>query len=68
VWQRVRTGDKRPLIASTLIGVLYIGIGAFGFVYRGGDPFMAFFVVLGSVLLLSGAALARGLKPRVRTV
>lgn len=59
VWQRLRSGDKRPLVASTLIGVLYIGIGAFGFVYRGGDPFMGFFMVLGSVSLLSGAAMAR---------
>lgn len=35
------------------------GIGAFGLVYRAGDPFMLFFVCLGSVLLLSGYALAR---------
>src|SRR4029453_1413786 len=65
VWLRVRSGDKRPLIASTLIGVLYVGIGAFGFVYRDGDPFMAFFVILGGVVLLSGAAMARsGRSPR----
>ena len=59
VWQRLRTGDRRPLFAALVIGLLYIGIGAFGLVYRHGDPFMAFFVVLGSVLLLSGYVLAR---------
>ena len=57
VWQRLRAGDRGPLIAAILIGVLYTGIGVFGLVYRHGDPFMAFFVVLGSVLLLSGYAL-----------
>jgi hypothetical protein len=59
VWLRVRAGDSRPLVAATFIGILYIGIGAFGFVYRGGDPFMAFFAVLGSVLLLSAYGMAR---------
>jgi len=59
VWLRVRAGDSRPLVAATFIGILYIGIGAFGFVYRGGDLFMAFFAVLGSVLLLSAYGMAR---------
>src|SRR6266849_5058919 len=54
VWQRLRTGDRRPLFAALVIGLLYIGIGAFGLVYRHGDPFMAFFALLGSLLLLSG--------------
>ncbi len=54
VWLRVRAGDRRPLVVATLIGVLYFGIGLFGFVYRGGDRFMAFFAVIGSVLLLTG--------------
>jgi hypothetical protein len=57
-WQRLRTGDRRPLFASSLIGLLYAGIGVFGLVYRHGDPFMAFFVVLGSVLLISGYFIA----------
>jgi hypothetical protein len=57
VWWRLRSGDRRPLFAANLIGVLYAGIGAFGLVYRSGDPFMAFFVGLGVVLLLSGYAL-----------
>jgi len=58
VWQRLRTGDRRPLFVAILIGLLYAGIGAFGLVYRHGDPFMAFFVVLGSVLLISGYVMA----------
>jgi hypothetical protein len=57
VWRRLRTGDRRPLFAATLIGMLYTGIGVFGLVYRAGDPFMAFFVCLGGVLLLSGHVL-----------
>jgi hypothetical protein len=57
VWQRLRSGDTRPWFAALLIGVLYIGIGAFGLVYRHGDPFMGFFVVLGAVLLASGYVL-----------
>jgi hypothetical protein len=58
VWQRLRMGDRRPFFAAILIGVLYVGIGAFGLVYRHGDPFMAFFVVLGSALLISGYIVA----------
>jgi hypothetical protein len=36
VWWRLRTGDRRPLVAANLIGILYAGIGAFGLVYRSG--------------------------------
>ena len=54
VWSRVRAGDTRPLVLAGIIGVLYVGIGAFGFIYRHGDPFMVSFVVLGGVLILSG--------------
>jgi hypothetical protein len=60
VWSRLRAGDGRPWPAAILIGVLYVGIGAFGLVYRHGDPFMAFFVALGVVLLGSGYVLVRG--------
>jgi hypothetical protein len=59
VWWRARRGDPRPLFAANLIGALYVGIGVFGLVYRSGDPFMGFFVVLGALLLLSGYALTR---------
>jgi hypothetical protein len=58
VWQRLRLGDTRRLFAAVLIGLLYAGIGAFGLVYRHGDPFMAFFVALGVVLLSSAYVLA----------
>jgi len=58
VWQRLRAGDRRPLFVATVIGALYAGIGTFGLVYRHGDPFMAFFVILGGVLLISGYVLA----------
>jgi hypothetical protein len=58
VWQRQRIGDRQPLFAAFVIGLLYTGIGAFGLVYRHGDPFMAVFVVLGGVLLLSGYVLS----------
>ena len=59
VWQRLRSGDAGPWFAAVLIGVLYTGIGVFGLWYRNGDPFMAFFVALGIVLLASGYVLVR---------
>ncbi|MBI3402125.1 MAG: hypothetical protein HY048_11960 [Acidobacteria bacterium] len=58
VWRRLGAGDGRPLFVAIVIGLLYVGIGAFGLVYRAGDPFMAFFVALGGLLLLSGYAVA----------
>lgn len=66
VWWRLRIGDRRPLFAAILIGVLYTGIGVFGLVYRVGDPFMAFFVCLGSVLLLCAYVLASPGQPIAR--
>jgi hypothetical protein len=65
VWQRLRAGDTRPWPAAVLIGVLYVGIGAFGLVYRHGDPFMGFFVVLGAVLLAAGYILVRSAAVRL---
>jgi hypothetical protein len=59
VWMRLRTGDRERLAVAILIGILYVGIGVFGLVYRSGDPFMGFFVALGGVLLTSGFAAAR---------
>jgi hypothetical protein len=59
VWHRVRIGDARPIVVAALIGVLYVGIGGFGLLYRHGDPFMALFVMLGAVLLACGAILVR---------
>jgi hypothetical protein len=57
-WWRLRGGDRRPLPAALLIGVLYSGIGVFGLIYRAGDPFMAFFLVLGLALVGSALVLA----------
>jgi len=59
VWWRMRHGDRGGFFAAILIGVLYVGIGVFGLIYRAGDPFMAFFVGLGAVLLWSASVLAR---------
>src|SRR5262245_15884019 len=53
VWWRIAAGENRLLAVAIPIGALYVGIGAFGLVYRHGDPFMAFFAGLGSLLLLS---------------
>jgi hypothetical protein len=58
VWWRLRNGDDRFAFAAILIGVLYVGIGVFGLIYRSGDPFMAFFLCLGTCLLLSAYGLA----------
>jgi hypothetical protein len=66
VWWRLRTGDRRPLFAANLIGPLYVGIGIFGLIDRAGDPFMAFFVCLGGVLLVSGYAPASPGRPDAR--
>ena len=54
-WARLRRGDRSLVPTVHLIGVLGIrrrGIG--GYMYRHGDPFMVFFLVLGVLLLLSG--------------
>jgi hypothetical protein len=59
-WFRLRSGDASMLSASYLIGALYAGIGIFGLFYRNGDPFMGFFLVLGTLLLASSFALRPG--------
>jgi hypothetical protein len=58
VWWRLRNGDGRFVFAAILIGILYVGIGVFSLIYRSGDPFMAFFVCLGTSLLPSAYVLA----------
>ena len=63
-WLRLRNGDASRLFAAVIIGALYVGIGAFGLVYRHGDPFMAFFLILGVLLLVSGYGLVAGARPR----
>jgi len=52
-WWRLRAGDRRPVFAAALIGALYLATGVLGLIYRDGDPFMGFFVALGTVNLLS---------------
>ncbi len=60
IWVRLRAGEDAPLFVSHLIGALYAGIGIFGLIFRHGDPFMGFFLLLGALLLLSGAIIGRG--------
>ncbi len=62
LWLRLRKGEG-GLFAAFLIGVLYTAIGVGGMIYRHGDTFMAFFILLGVLLLLSSFALRRGLNP-----
>jgi hypothetical protein len=62
-WWRLRAGDRRPLAVPLLIGALYSGIGVFGLIYRAGDPFMGFFLVLGLLLLGSALVLAPAAAP-----
>lgn len=63
VWFRLRAGDRGPLLVAYLIGALYLAVGIGGMIYRHGDPFMAVFIVLGGLLLLSSYVLRRGLQP-----
>jgi hypothetical protein len=59
-WFRLRAGDGSSLPAVRLIGALYVAIGAGGMVYRHGDPFMGFFILLGGLLLASSWGLQAG--------
>jgi hypothetical protein len=65
-WQRSRRGDSQPLFVAVAIGQLYAAIGLFGLIYRHGDPFMGFFMVLGVVLLISSYILARPMSAPTR--
>ena len=59
-WFRLRAGDTGALRVPILIGALYVAAGVGGMIYRHGDPFMATFIVLGSLLLASSWALRTG--------
>jgi len=61
IWYQLRSGDAEPLIVAVLIGVLYLGNGIGGMIYRHGDPFMGFFIVLGGLLLICSFVLRSGL-------
>lgn len=62
VWFRLRARDTKPLFVAVLIGAVYLGNGIGGMVYRHGDPFMGFFIVLGGLLLISSFGLRKGLR------
>ena len=59
-WYRVRWGRDTSLFVVSLIGVLYVAVGIGGMIYRHGDSFMGMFIVLGGLLLASGAQLKSG--------
>jgi hypothetical protein len=57
---RVRAGDASSLFVAFLIGALYLVFGICATIYRRGDPFWAFFILLGVLLLGSSFALRTG--------
>ncbi len=61
-WFRLRARDSNLLFVSFLIGALYLAAGIGGMIYRHGDPFMAFFILLGGLLLLSAFVLRSDLQ------
>ncbi len=62
IWFRLRAGDGGLLFVAVLIGALYLATGTGGMIYRHGDLFMAFFILLGGLLLLSSLVLRKGLR------
>ena len=66
VWWRLRTGDRRPLFAATLIGILYTGDRRVRLGLSRGRPIHGFFVCLGGVLLLSGYVMGSPGPPTAR--
>lgn len=65
-WFRLRAGDDGPLPIALLIGALYVVVGAGGMIYRHGDPFMGFFILLGGLLLASSLGLRAGVPSATR--
>lgn len=59
-WFRLRAGDAGSLFVGFLIGALYFVTGVGGMIYQHGAPFWAFFILLGSLLLVSSFALRAG--------
>ena len=60
-------GPHSSYLADQLVTALgKAAIGVFGLIYRQGDPFMGFFVLLGVVLLLSTYALSPRSTPGTR--
>ena len=58
-WVRLRRGDRSLMPVIYMIAAVYTAAGYGGYVYRNGDPFMVFFIVLGTLLAISGWVLAR---------
>jgi hypothetical protein len=54
---RLRVGDASSLFAAFLIGALYLVFGICATICRRGDPFWAFFILLGVLLLGSSFVL-----------
>jgi hypothetical protein len=59
VWTgfRLRAGDASSLFVAYLIAAFYLALGIGGTIYRRGDPFWLFFILLGVLLLGSSLAL-----------
>jgi len=59
-WYRLRKDAATSIFVASLIGLLYVGVGIGGMIYRHGDPFMGMFIVLGGLLLASARQLRSG--------
>lgn len=57
IWLRLRAGDTSVLFVAFLIGALYLVTGISASIYRHGDPFWFFFILLGVLLLVSSFVL-----------
>lgn len=57
---RLRAGDASSLFVAFLISVFYLVLGICATLYRRGDPFWLFFILLGVLLLGSSFALRAG--------
>jgi hypothetical protein len=64
VWFRLKAGDDSMLIVAYMIGALYLVTGICATIYRHGDPFWFFFILLGVLLMGSSFALKTGASRR----
>ncbi len=64
VWTglRLRADATNSIFVVSLIGALYVAVGIGGMLYRHGDPFMAIFIVLGGLLLVSASQIRTSLR------
>ena len=54
---RLRAGDAGSLFVAYMIAAFYLALGVCASIYRRGDPFWFFFILLGVLLLASSFAL-----------